>query len=333
VPTTLHQLELDQTDVNCGMSYVIQLRDGRYVIIDGGYFTPGEDDRLYRFLVDRSEGMPVIANWFFTHAHQDHIGAFMLFARKYLQSVDLQRLTYNFHPADLSQARGDWRQKSNDLATLKEFYRTIDTCCSHIQTITPRTGDTFQFEELHMEVIFTYEDLYADRGDIPTNSTAIRNDHSVVVRTTVEGYTTLWLADAGAKACPILLQNPDKLVCDMVQVAHHGIDNHQAMLEVYAATGAQVVLWPACDYGMAERAARDVNRFILQKMNVKEHHVSGYGTSSLPLPYRPGTAVKRPKSLGLPLAVGDPTAWPMDGGDSTALRYVTQAAVPADPRP
>ena len=43
----LYQLQLDQREVDCGMSYVVQLASGHFFLVDGGYFTPGEADRLY----------------------------------------------------------------------------------------------------------------------------------------------------------------------------------------------------------------------------------------------------------------------------------------------
>ena len=63
--TTLFQLELDYRNINCGMSYVIQMRNGEFFLIDGGYFTDGEEERLYRFLSARApDGDIRIAGWF-----------------------------------------------------------------------------------------------------------------------------------------------------------------------------------------------------------------------------------------------------------------------------
>jgi len=321
----LYQLELDQTDIPTGMSYVFQLDDGRFVIIDGGYFTTGEEDRLYAFLAGRSDGKPVIALWFLTHAHQDHVGAFMLFVEKYSKVVELQRLMYNFHPADLSKAQGDWRVMGNNLATLKELYRRMAAYCTGVETITPKAGDTFCIGELQIEVIFTWEGLYPDKGTINHGATSVANDHSTVVRTSVGGTVILWLADAGTKATAVLLENPDNLACDLVQVAHHGLNNYDGLTRLYDATKARIVLWPACDYGMVGRSKCPVARYILQKMGAAEHHVSGYGTVCLPLPYQPGTATKYPKAQGLKMAV----AAGLDGlgTNSPPYRYLTPMGI------
>ena len=46
--TTLTQLQLNQTDINCGMSNIFLLDNRHFFIIDGGFFTPGEDEKLYK---------------------------------------------------------------------------------------------------------------------------------------------------------------------------------------------------------------------------------------------------------------------------------------------
>jgi hypothetical protein len=191
-------------------------------------------------------------------------------------------LLYSFHPVDLSDVEGDW--KSSDPATIKEFYHTVEKQCSHIEKIELKKGQKLCYGELNIEVLYTYHDLYPEKAGF--------NDYSTVIITTVEGQRILWLGDTGRKGSDILLQKPEQLKCDMVQVAHHGIDNYGNMMELYKATSAKVVLWPAPDYGMVQRMDQAVNSFILNKMNVIEHHVSGYGTVKLPLPYAPGTAEK-----------------------------------------
>ncbi|MGN1203185.1 MAG: hypothetical protein ACI4RF_07795, partial [Eubacterium sp.] len=72
----LYQLSLDQSEVDCGMSYVIKLCDGSFFIIDGGYFSKGECDRLYNFLCEHSGDKITISGWFCSHAHKDHFGCF-----------------------------------------------------------------------------------------------------------------------------------------------------------------------------------------------------------------------------------------------------------------
>ncbi|MDT8391957.1 MAG: MBL fold metallo-hydrolase [Lentisphaeria bacterium] len=311
--TTLYQLELDQTNVNCGSSHVIQLESGAFIIIDGGYFTPGEEDRLYRFLAERSDGMPVITAWFFSHAHQDHIGNFIQFVKKYKPRVRIQRLLYSFQPIDLSNATGDW--KSSDPATVNAFYQTLESHCADIERVTPRTGDVLSFDELTLEVLYTYEDLYPEPASF--------NSYSTVIMTTVGQHKILWLGDTSATSADVLLRHPENLTCDVVQVAHHGIDNHERLCQLYAATRADVALWPTPDYAMVARRDQAVNHFLLYDTGIQEHLVSGYGTITMPLPYRPGMAAKSPKALTFTRQPDSSVTFANGLVPDSAFRYLT----------
>ena len=177
MPTYLYQLELDQSNIDCGMSYVFQMENGHFIIIDGGYFTEGEDRRLYKFLTDNSSEKPVIEAWFFSHAHQDHVGNFIEFIRNYRDQLDIRCLLYNFHPVDLSSVEGDW--KSSDPATIKEFYLTVEKYCGNIEKEEMQKGQKLVYGELTIEVLYTYADLYPEKASF--------NDYSTVITTTVAG--------------------------------------------------------------------------------------------------------------------------------------------------
>ena len=89
-----------------GMSYIITLADGSFILIDGGprqrdqHFTkalvdgewvdaPRDEehdcDKLYRLLCERTPAgqKPVVAAWFITHGHSDHTDLAGDFLRKY----------------------------------------------------------------------------------------------------------------------------------------------------------------------------------------------------------------------------------------------------------
>ncbi|MDF2568344.1 MAG: hypothetical protein K0R90_1800 [Oscillospiraceae bacterium] len=273
--TTLYQLELDYRNINCGMSYVIKTNDGSFFIIDGGYFTAGEEDRLYEFLRNKSDGEIIISGWFFSHAHQDHVGNFINFIRKYRNFVTLEKFFYNFQHVDFSGVTGDW--KSCDEATVKEFYQTLDDYCKDVPIEILRTGQKFFVRELEFNVLYTHEDLY------PLESSF--NDHSTVLMMTVGEQKTLWLGDLYVKGSAILLNKySDELKCDMVQIAHHGFNG--ANVELYKATQAKVALWPTADYSMVNNKDTEVNSYLLNDAGIIEHIVSGEGTAEMELPYQ-----------------------------------------------
>ena len=277
--TTLFQLELDYRNINCGMSYVIQMRNGEFFLIDGGYFTDGEEERLYRFLSARApDGDIRIAGWFFSHAHQDHIGNFINFISRYRESVTIGCFLYRIQPVDYSCIRGDW--KSCDEATVREFHRILDGYVPDVPRKILKTGDRFSFHELEFEVLFTYPDL--------RSGGATFNDHSTILRMTIEGQRILWLGDIGTAGSRSLLRLPEeKLRCDIVQVAHHGYNG--ASLELYRKLNASVALWPTPSYSMSANANSPVNDFLLNGSGIREHIVGGEGTVEMTLPYVPCT--------------------------------------------
>ncbi len=79
--TRFYQLETDFRYVNCGMCYVLRLESGELVVLDSGYFAPGQAEALHAFFLSLCPGNIRIKAWIFSHAHQDHIGAFINYAR------------------------------------------------------------------------------------------------------------------------------------------------------------------------------------------------------------------------------------------------------------
>lgn len=279
--TTLFQLQLDQSLVDCGMSYVFQLSSGHFFVLDGGYFTPDESERLYQMLRTRSGGRkPVIDGWFFSHAHQDHIGVFMDFIETHLDDVEIRELVFNFQPLQLPESSAQWRVKCQDLATIKRFYELLAEKCSRIPVRTPHTGDIWRYGELEIEVLFTHEEL-----DVPTNF----NDHSTVILVRVAQQRILFLGDINAEGSRIMLEKrSEKLRCDIVQVSHHGFDG--ATPELYAATHAKVALWPSPVYVQGEIRRRLANQYLHDRSGIAEHMISGYGSAAMQLPYQPFSA-------------------------------------------
>lgn len=277
--TRLYQLETDFTRVNCGMSYAVALEDGRFILIDGGYFGEGEAEALYAFLCAHSAGRPRIAAWFFTHAHQDHVGAYINFIRKYARMAQIEALYYNFHPVDYADISGDWM--SSDPATVREFYRASAECLPEARTHKLVTGEMYDFNDVSIEVLYTYEDM--------GGATSTFNDHSAVFALNCLGQRVLFLGDIFKEGSRALLRKPDKLKCDVVQVAHHGFSG--ATEEVYRATGAFTALWPTKRAELDANAHRPANAYLMNESGM-EHIISNDGTAELRLPYTKGSYIR-----------------------------------------
>ena len=267
----LFQLELKQDEVNCGMSYVFQLSDNEFFLIDGGYFSDGEAERLYRFLKTRCKAeKPIIKGWLFTHAHQDHIGCFMDFVLKYINDVEINQLLFNFQPIDLSKAKGNPRQKSNDIATVKEFYEILKEHCRRIPKKKLKTGDSFAVGRLGVDVLYTADDILPKEVSF--------NDYSCVVKIKIKNRSILFLGDIQEEGSEWLLGNKkEQLKADIVQVSHHGFNG--ATKELYNAINADTALFPCPAYEFEKNKSSEVNSFILE--SARESFISGFGTCEL----------------------------------------------------
>ena len=167
--STLYQLETDFRYVNCGMCYVLQLDDASLVVLDSGYFAPGQAEALREVFEKLCPQGIRIRAWFFSHAHQDHIGAFINYLRLYPET-HIDGLYYAFQHMDFSGVTGNW--KSSDEATFREFYVATEERKPPIETHTLISGEHIAFNEADIEVLYTY----ADADEAITNF----NDKSAV---------------------------------------------------------------------------------------------------------------------------------------------------------
>lgn len=286
--TTLYQLELDQSLVNCGMSYVFHMGENEFFLIDGGYFTEGEDDRLLAFLRSLSTGRPIIRGWLFTHAHQDHIGCFMNFLRHHRQEADIRELLFQFQPLDFSGVTGSWMTKCNDLATVQEFYKILAEEGADIPVHRLETGEVLTCGTLTLEVLCTADNI------LPKVTSF--NDYSAVVRVTVGGQSLLFLGDIQKEGSRFLLEEKrDRLKSTFVQVSHHGFNG--ATSELYRAIRPEIALFPTPDFEFPRKKDSEVNQAILTGPELREVYVSGHGTAMFRLPYVFGSAQVQPKAF------------------------------------
>lgn len=271
---SLTQLSLDQTVINCGMSYVMKTDDNSFFIIDGGYFNPMECHNLFDTLQSLAgDEEIIISGWFFSHIHQDHVGCFMDFVKNYLSKVRIQAFYYNFPSIERNESIW-WSPQ--DSVIRSEFYEIMENYCADIPHYKLHTGDVFTVRNLELEVLYTHEDLYP-------KTLSDFNDSSTILLLSVEGQKILWLGDIHNEASDILEKMyHNHLKSDMVQVAHHGFDGAKKI--IYILAKPWVVLWPCPDYCFEGDLRREENHYLAYECGA-EHFISGFGTASLPLPY------------------------------------------------
>lgn len=221
------------TRANGGMSYLFQAVDGTFIVIDGGYNTAKEADQLYNLMKNNvPEGdTPVIAAWYLSHLHDDHIGGLMAFSEKYADEIDVQNFYYHF----------DYKGRASASKPQMEAYMSRGLWSDAVHYGRLHTGMNFNIKGIKFEVFYTLEDLY------PTTMVNCEfNNSSTVVRATVGAAerTVMFLSDIMKLASDCMLQNftTASLQSDFVQFSHHGYEG--ATQAVYDAIKAPAALWP-----------------------------------------------------------------------------------------
>ena len=286
---------------NGGMSYLFQAVDGTFIVIDGGYNTEAEADRLYKLMKDNvpAGDTPVIAAWYISHLHDDHIGGLMAFSDKYADEIDVQGFYYHF----------DYKGGAAASKSQMEEYMRRGLWDDAVHYGRLHTGMNFSIKGIKFEVFYTLEDLY------PTTMVNYEfNNSSTVVRATVGAAerTIVFLGDIMKLASDCMLQNftTASLQSDFVQFSHHGYEG--ATQAVYDAIKAPAVLWPMNVVGNQEKDYATVphkvfaqwylkqetlssgevrcNGYITQEADyVKQIIVSGMGTALVDLSVDPNT--------------------------------------------
>lgn len=278
------QLKLDFANSGNGMSYIITLEDGSFIIIDGG--SAGNSscknaDWLHQKLqaLNKREGTPVIAAWYLTHIHQDHCGAFADFATKYGSQYILEYAIHNLPTKYIGDRDSDNLQSK--FYENGKYAKAVNAFVGEAKTVRVHTGMKFNIHGAEFEVLYTWEDCF------PTGIET-QNDCSVVTKMTLAGQTFFWTGDIQKQASDIIMENFGSYVkSDYLQLAHHGWANGGSW-ELYRAVDPTVVFWSTTTEGFNEQSqSNGPSGQLLQAETAKMHIVSEEGDKTLVLPYTP----------------------------------------------
>ncbi len=234
---SITQLWLDYSDVDCGMSYEIQLCDGSFVIIDGGWSKHNEAETLFNFIKSKTPAgeKPVIAGWILTHHHPDHIFCFYDFMKRFGSEVTLEAVIYN-NPGYNAAARVG-EHLVNDYTRLETFMEELG---EEVLLYKPHAGERYYIRDSIWECMMTHEELTFE----PLNNT---NNTSIIFKMTLAEKTTMWLADCAGIASRFMMPAYEyALKSDIVQVGHHGYGD--IMRAIYHYIDPKIALWPVPEY-------------------------------------------------------------------------------------
>ena len=255
------------------MCYLIKLDNGEFIAVDSG--NNKVEAPIYEQLMKNSEdGHPVIAAWFFSHFHQDHIGGFVDFVNndEYMKNVTIKSVVYNF-PED--QVILTAKASVRDMANIHNWPARLAKCgCTPIRA---RTGQKFKIANAEIDVIYTYEDLqpffvFHDRSN-PTSS---------VISVNIEGQRLIITGDCCGEATRLMVRRyGEGLKIDFVQLPHHGWGDGGTAIEFYQLCDAPYVLYPGDRFAPSPSekwACEHCKRYFLRE----------FTTQTIPLPYDGG---------------------------------------------
>lgn len=237
--------------IDCGMMYAIKSADNSVIIIDGGGHQQFDDDQC-DFLMDflrEITGTTVdekvkISAWYITHGHSDHMAGFCLFSKKYHNSIDLERIMFNFasvYSNDSTQS-GAVTNYHKLLGYINDYYRDDD-----VKFVKMHTGQVFELADVKISVLYTHEDAVN-----PTLAlTEVQEDYnngSTVSVFEFDGKKFLLTGDINRIAMNVIIEqnSAETLKSDIVQCAHHCLNN---VYELYDLAQATVVLMPQSPLG------------------------------------------------------------------------------------
>lgn len=285
--TTFTQIKRQAADINAapGMSYIMQLADGSFIIIDGGPANDTDEKALFDYLsaLTPAGQKPTIAAWFITHAHSDHMALANNFLATYHAQIEVKMAAYNFPKYE------EVKDAKDVLGDKNRYQPMIDTFIGNIRKYWPQAdhfvyhaGQKLYLADAEIEIFFTHEDQY------PGEFTYI-NHTSSAFRITAGGKTVMILGDCEKPLCNQMASTfGSYLKSDMLQLSHHGFNG--ATLSLYQAIDPDICFW-ACSKNKFETDGRnlgttagyDFNAYLRDETIKKRTHYHSSETTVIPM--------------------------------------------------
>lgn len=234
-PTITQLARNGSTQTAPGMSAILQLADASFVIFDGGPYDVQDEMDLYNFMRQRTpEGQkPVIAAWFITHAHGDHMGLALNFLRARRNDVELRLGAFNFPDFDGATIQNE------SAATMKSMamsFKNLVLSYPDAEYWVMHTGQTLLLPGCEIDVLYTPEDA-------GSTTFAWGNHTCTAVRVTLNDTTFTVLGDAEKTLCQQMADAyGSSIQSDILSLSHHGFNG--ACLDLYKCINPDICFWP-----------------------------------------------------------------------------------------
>ncbi len=264
VQPSITQLGLEGYDTSgsanqIGMSYIYQLSDGSFVVVDGGHNVDLAADQIYNKLKEMAPDANNIhvQAWIITHAHWDHMGALFKFSEKYAGQLTVDQLLWNL-PNDVEMNGGSETEAKNR-TLIRDAAEKLGA-----QTAKVYSGQVWYFGDAAFEILCGVE-LVAPQ------SFEYFNNSSIVFSVELGGQKIMQLADCGPLESPILTNlYGTELKSDIVQNGHHGYLG--ATSELYRAINPDYMFWPGGSRAFENYKDTDYNTWVVG--HVKENWIA-----------------------------------------------------------
>ena len=304
----LEYVKTDGTNVNNGLSILIRLTDGRFIVVDGG-FTNNQhhaDLMLEQMKAQSSDyaaktGGIKVAAWIVTHSHGDHNG---MINSKYNtlknNGVKVEKFIVNFlSDAELVKSRAAYADNWSETEG-NSWTKTVEACNAFgADLVNARVGQVYHIANAKLEVLYTIDSY----GPAPCNAL---NATSIIIKMTftdpVTKKETVYMSTGDATGMGFRIcadMYGDYLKSDLVQVAHHGATpwgNETGTIAAYRAMAPTGLVWPMGSKAYPNYKGKSYNIVLwnASNPNYKETYVAGVegNITVIPLPYVAGTGTQ-----------------------------------------
>ena len=277
--TTVQMLEM----WNFGNSFVIRLKNGHFLINDGGSRCEAPYLLDYLDSLTGENEIPVVEGWFISHAHGDHIGVLIELALdpQWKDRVRVEGIYFNEPSLELYMVDGGALGATHLMSLVSRNIRNMNG--EPVPFFRPMLGERYYFTDITVDILMSQEriDFANYSGDL--------NDTSTWLLLTIEGQKVLLGGDGDKSGRKYIMSvfPSNFMVVDVMSQLHHGFNTHNDFTNY---CHAKTVLFTC--YGDGPKIKRKENEYL--KARAEEWYSWGEGTVVLTFPYHVGEAERKP---------------------------------------